>query len=167
MDAASSSDNVGRHLEICWPDHHGRGLERVAGPLPVVPLDTVELIRILLLWVVLSIQVGRTTCVEPPASCEHLGTLADAFVIVRILCAKITSWLADATDFARSACESCKVNPVVGLLAGQVEVLVQRVRLAAFPVLQLDLQHVAMPTGQLGDKLVAQPILSQRAPEAL
>lgn len=69
MDAASSSDNVGRHLEICWPDHHGRGLERVAGPLPVVPLDTVELIRILLLWVVLSIQVGRTTCVEPPA-CE-------------------------------------------------------------------------------------------------
>lgn len=69
MDAASSSDNVGRHLEICWPDHHGRGLERVARPLPVVPLDSVELIRILLLWVVLSIQVGRTTCVEPPA-CE-------------------------------------------------------------------------------------------------
>lgn len=57
--------------------------------------------------------------------------------------------------------------PVVRLLAGQVEVLIQRVCLAAFPVLQLDLQHVAMPTGQLGDKLVAQPILSQRAPEAL
>lgn len=44
-------------------------------------------------------------------SCEHLGTLADAFVIVRILCAKITSWLADATDFACGACEACKVNP--------------------------------------------------------
>lgn len=68
MDAASSG-NVGRHLEICWPDHHSCGLERVARPLPVVPLDTVELICILLLWVVLSIQVGRTACVKPPA-CE-------------------------------------------------------------------------------------------------
>lgn len=45
--------------------------------------------------------------------------------------------------------------------------IVQRVRLVAFPVLELDLKHIAVPTGQLGDKLVAQPILSQRAPEAL
>lgn len=42
---------------------------------------------------------------------EHLGTLADAFVVVRILCAKIASWLADATYFACGACKSCKVNP--------------------------------------------------------
>lgn len=58
-----------RHLEICRPNHHGCGLERVAGPLPVVPLDTVELICALLLWIVLSVQVGRTTCIKPP-SCE-------------------------------------------------------------------------------------------------
>lgn len=42
---------------------------------------------------------------------EHLGTLADAFVVVRVLCAEITSGLADATYFPRGACKSCKVNP--------------------------------------------------------
>lgn len=45
--------------------------------------------------------------------------------------------------------------------------IIQRMRLVAFPVLQLDLKHVAVLTGQLGDKLIAQPVLSQRAPEAL
>ena len=57
-------------LEICWTDHHGRGLEWVARALPVVPLNTVELICVLPLWVVHSIQVGRTTGIKPPA-CER------------------------------------------------------------------------------------------------
>lgn len=57
--------------------------------------------------------------------------------------------------------------PVVGLFAREGEVVVQRVRLVALPVLQLDLKHVAVPAGQLGDELVAQPVLSQRTPEAL
>lgn len=57
--------------------------------------------------------------------------------------------------------------PVVGLFTSEVEVIIQRMRLVAFPVLQLDLKHVAVLTGQLGDKLIAQPVLSQRAPEAL
>lgn len=57
-------------LEICWTDHHGRGLKWVAGALPVVPLNTVELICVLPLWVVHSIQVGRTTGIKPPA-CER------------------------------------------------------------------------------------------------
>lgn len=64
-----SSGSAGRHLEICWPNHHGCGLERVARTLPVVPLDAVEFVCTVLLWVVLSIQVGRTTCIKPPA-CE-------------------------------------------------------------------------------------------------
>lgn len=42
---------------------------------------------------------------------EHLRALADALVVVRILCAEITSWLADATYFARGACKPRKVNP--------------------------------------------------------
>ena len=57
--------------------------------------------------------------------------------------------------------------PVVELFTGEVEVLIQRVCLVAFPVLQLDLQHIALPVGQLRDKLVPQPVLSQRAPEPL
>ena len=63
------SSGVRRHLEICWADHHGRGLERVAGPFPVVPLNTIEFICVLPLWVVHSVQVGRTTGIKPPA-CE-------------------------------------------------------------------------------------------------
>lgn len=61
---------VGSPSEVCRPDHHGCGLERVAGPLPVVPLDAVELVCALLLWVVHPVEVGRTAGVEPPA-CEH------------------------------------------------------------------------------------------------
>lgn len=66
------------HLEICWSDHHGCGLERVARSFPIVPLNPVEFICVLPLWVVHSVQVGGTTCIKPPA-CEsqtwkELGT---------------------------------------------------------------------------------------------
>lgn len=72
------SSGVCGHLEICWSDHHGRGLERVAWAFPVVPLNTVELVCVLLLWVVHSVQVGGTARIKPPA-CEsktqkELGT---------------------------------------------------------------------------------------------
>lgn len=53
--------------EVHWPDHHCGGLQRVARAFPVVPLDPVEAIRVLALLVVDPIQVGRTTCVKPPA----------------------------------------------------------------------------------------------------
>lgn len=72
------SSGVCRRLETCWADHHGRGLERVAGAFPVVPLNTVELICVLLLRVVHSVQVGRTACIKPPAcdrkTQKELGT---------------------------------------------------------------------------------------------
>lgn len=57
--------------------------------------------------------------------------------------------------------------PVIEFFAGEVKVLIQWVCLIAFPVLQLYLKHIAMPIGQLWDKLVPQPVLSQRAPEPL
>lgn len=47
-----------------------------------------------------------------PTSGEHLWTFADTFVVVRVLCAKIISWLADAAYFAGCPRKSFKVNPV-------------------------------------------------------
>lgn len=60
---------AGSPSEVRRPDHHGCGLERVAGPLPVVPLDAVELVCALPPRVVHPVEVGRTTGIEPPA-CE-------------------------------------------------------------------------------------------------
>lgn len=57
--------------------------------------------------------------------------------------------------------------PVVEVFAGEGEVLVQRVRLVPGPVREPDPKHVAFPTGHLGDKLISQPVLAGRVPEAL
>lgn len=75
--AGHHSSGARRHLEVRRPDHHGCGLERVARSFPVVPLNPVELICVLPLWVVHSVQVGRTACIKPPAcgrQTQELGT---------------------------------------------------------------------------------------------
>lgn len=45
---------------------------------------------------------------------RQLRTLANTFVVVRVLCAEIASWLPDAAYFARSSTVAFKVYPVEG-----------------------------------------------------
>lgn len=45
---------------------------------------------------------------------RQLRTLANTFVVVRVLCAEIASWLPDAAYFARGSTVAFKVYPVEG-----------------------------------------------------
>lgn len=52
--------------EVQGADHHGRGSERVARALEVMPLDTVQLPYVLSLGKVHAIKVGGAAGVKPP-----------------------------------------------------------------------------------------------------
>uniref|UniRef100_A0A8C6ZCP6 Family with sequence similarity 110 member A n=1 Tax=Nothoprocta perdicaria TaxID=30464 RepID=A0A8C6ZCP6_NOTPE len=54
-------------LEARGPDEHAGALERVAGPLEVVPADAVELADVVPRRVVDAVEVGEAAGVEPPA----------------------------------------------------------------------------------------------------
>lgn len=53
-------------LEVVRSDHHGGGVQGVAGASEVVPLDAVELPDVVTDWVVDPVQVGETAGIKPP-----------------------------------------------------------------------------------------------------
>lgn len=56
----------GRVLEVVRSDHHGGGVQGVAGASEVVPLDAVELPDVVTDRVVDPVQVGETAGIKPP-----------------------------------------------------------------------------------------------------
>lgn len=74
-----------RASEARGADHHGDTAEGIAGTLEVMPLYPIQLAQLLCRRVINSVQIGRPTSIKPPASCQHLGTLADAVVMVQVL----------------------------------------------------------------------------------
>ena len=54
-------------LEVVGAYHHGGGLQGVARPSEVMPLDAVELPDVMADGVINPVQVGETTGVKPPA----------------------------------------------------------------------------------------------------
>ncbi len=53
--------------EISWTDHHGSGLERIAGSSEVMPLNAIEFADVVTHGVVDSIEIGQTASIKPPA----------------------------------------------------------------------------------------------------